>query len=225
MKPVAIAVVSGGMDSVTMAYLLHAQGYDTHILSFYYGQLHSRELYYAELTANKLETKFDIIDLSSVGEQLTGNALTDNIAVPDGHYAEESMRITVVPNRNAIMLAVAFGVAVSRNAELVATAVHGGDHYIYPDCRPSFISAFNTMQRYAVAGFGNPNLTLYTPFIEFGKHDIVTVGAGLGVDFTESWSCYKGGAEHCGTCGTCVERKEAFTLANIFDPTVYSTTI
>src|SRR5450755_2543868 len=125
----AIAIVSGGLDSVTLAYLLHAQGYDLHLLSFNYGQRHSKELAFAELCAQRLNGKFDLIDLSNVGAYLKGSALTDDIDVPDGHYAAPSMAITVVPNRNAIMLAIAYGVAVSEQAEVVAIGAHGGDHF------------------------------------------------------------------------------------------------
>ena len=130
------------------------------------------------------------------------------------------MRITVVPNRNAIMLSIAFGVASARGAEAVATAVHGGDHFIYPDCRPDFIEAFQTMQDHALEGMGR--IRLYTPFVHRTKGDIAAEGLKLGVDFTRTWSCYKGGDIHCGRCGTCVERREAFHLVGGIDPTVYA---
>jgi 7-cyano-7-deazaguanine synthase len=218
---IAIAIVSGGMDSVTLAHYLDAEGYAVHILAFDYGQRHRKELEFSAACAQRLDAPFDLIDLSSVGRHLTGSSLTDTIAVPDGHYAEESMRITVVPNRNAIMLAVAYGVAVARGATVVAAAVHAGDHYIYPDCRQGFVDAFSSMQLLAVEGFGHPDLALLAPFVGIGKHDIVTIGANLHVPYEETWSCYKGGDVHCGTCGTCVERKEAFALAGVVDPTVY----
>lgn len=217
----AIAIVSGGLDSVTLAYHLADRGYALHLVSFDYGQRHKRELDYAATCAQRLHAKHSIIDIRGIGEHLKGSALTDSIAVPHGHYAEESMRITVVPNRNAIMLAAAFGVAVSDGAELVATAVHAGDHFIYPDCRPAFITAFDSMQRLAVEGFGHPDLHLEAPFVHIGKHHIVSIGATLGVPYTETWSCYEGGDMHCGACGTCVERKEAFSLAGVSDPTIY----
>lgn len=219
----AVAIVSGGMDSVTLAYRLKAEGYDLHLLSFDYGQRHRRELEFARLAAQGLGAKHDVIDLSAFGAALLkGSSLTDTISVPDGHYSAETMKITVVPNRNAIMLALAYGVAVAENAEIVAFGVHAGDHFIYPDCRPEFIAAFDAMQRLAVAEFGNPALRLYAPFQHMSKADIAAEGARLGVQFENTWSCYKGGDRHCGTCGTCTERREAFIKAGVTDPTVYA---
>jgi 7-cyano-7-deazaguanine synthase len=217
----AIAIVSGGLDSVTLAYLLHTKGFDLHLLSFDYGQRHKKELVFAELCAKRLEAKFDLIDLSSLGKHLTGSALTDDIPVPDGHYAVPNMAITVVPNRNAIMLSIAYGIAVAEKAELVAIGAHGGDHFIYPDCRPDFINAFDAMQQHAVEGFGHSKLRLEAPFIHIGKHQIVKLGSAWDVPYTDTWSCYKGGEDHCGLCGTCYERREAFKLAGIPDPTIY----
>lgn len=217
----AVAIVSGGMDSVTLAFLLHSQGYALHLLSFDYGQRHKKELGFARKCADRLGAQHDIVDLSALTKFLSGSALTDDIEVPEGHYAADNMRLTVVPNRNAIMLSVAYAVAVAEQADLVATGVHAGDHHIYPDCRPEFVRAFDVMQRAAVEGFGAPGLRLYAPFVEMGKHDIVSAGAGLGVPYVDTWSCYKGGAVHCGVCGTCVERREAFALAGVVDPTEY----
>jgi 7-cyano-7-deazaguanine synthase len=221
MEAKAIAIVSGGLDSVTLAYLLHAEGYQLHLLAFDYGQRHKKELTFAELCAQRLKAEFDVIDLSHFGKYLKGSALTDDIEVPDGHYAAPNMAITVVPNRNAIMLSLAYGIAVAENAEVVAMGVHGGDHFIYPDCRPDFITAFDAMQRHAVEGFGNPKLKLITPFLYVGKHQIVKLGTALQVPYKDTWSCYKGGEKHCSTCGTCVERKESFELAGVPDPTEY----
>ena len=208
-----IAIVSGGMDSVTMAHLLKEQGYELTILSFSYGQRHVKELEFAARCAHRLGATFNLVDLSSVGALLTGSALTDpTIAVPDGHYEAPNMRITVVPNRNAIMLSIAYGVAVAQGADEVATAVHSGDHHIYPDCRPKFIAAFDAMQRLAVEGFGD--IRLSTPFVNMTKAEI---GPGCGVAPLGA-----GGDEHCGKCGTCVERREAFQIAGITDPTSYT---
>src|SRR2546425_7757196 len=151
----AIVIVSGGLDSVSLAYLLHTEGYKLHVLSFDYGQRHKKELFFAHLCAQRLGAEFDVIDVSSISRFLKGSALTDTIPVPEGHYAAPNMAITVVPNRNAIMLSVAFAVAVAEQATIVAVGVHSGDHFIYPDCRPDFIAAFDTMQRLAVEGFGD----------------------------------------------------------------------
>ena len=220
----AVAVVSGGMDSVTLAYLLSSQGYGLRLISIDYGQRHAKELRYARLCAERLGAGFDVVGIPAVGRLLSGSALTDPaVEVPHGHYATENMAATVVPNRNAIMLSIAYGVAVAEGAVVVAAGMHAGDHYVYPDCRPGFIRAFEAMQREAVEGFGDPNLRLHAPFIEKTKAEIVEIGAALGVPYEETWSCYEGGEFHCGLCGTCRERREAFELAGVPDPTTYET--
>jgi 7-cyano-7-deazaguanine synthase len=222
-KPLAIAIVSGGMDSVTLAHLLHDEGWALHLLAVNYGQRHIKELEYARRCADRLGAQFTVADLSNLVSLLGGSALTDrSIDVPLGHYAEPSMAATVVPNRNAIMLSIAYGLAVSIGAERVATGVHAGDHPIYPDCRPRFIAMFEAMERLATEGYSNPQLHLYTPFVKIGKQDICAIGTELDVPYEETWSCYQGGDVHCGRCGTCVERKEAFQLAGVPDPTVYA---
>lgn len=215
-----IVICSGGLDSVTLAYKTAKESTLIGLISFDYGQRHKRELAYAAIAAKALGVPHHILDISNVGKMLSGSALTDDVDVPDGHYAEENMKATVVPNRNAIMLAIAYGVASAQGADRVAAAVHGGDHFIYPDCRPGFIRAFETMQNHALEGYSN--ISLFTPFLEKAKADIVAEGATLGVDFANTWSCYKGGEIHCGRCGTCVERREAFDIAGVADPTVYA---
>lgn len=217
----AVAVVSGGIDSVTLAHLLHSEGWKLHLLAFDYGQRHKKELEFARRCAGRLGAKIDVVDLSALRVLLHGSALTDDIEVPHGHYAAPNMSVTVVPNRNAIFLTLAYGSAVADHAQMVAIGVHAGDHFIYPDCRPAFIESFDQMQRLAVEGCGDENLHLHAPFVQYSKTDIVKLGAQIGVPFEETWSCYEGGEIHCGLCGTCVERKEAFALANVFDPTEY----
>ncbi|MCA1490448.1 7-cyano-7-deazaguanine synthase QueC [Sinorhizobium alkalisoli] len=214
-----IVICSGGLDSVTLAHKVAAQHELVRLVSFDYGQRHRKELDFAAACARRLGVPHQLIDISEIGRHLTGSALTDDVEVPDGHYAEETMKTTVVPNRNAIMLAIAFGVAAARNAEAVATAVHGGDHFIYPDCRPGFINAFQSMQDHALEGYAE--VRLYAPYVNVSKADIVADGAKHDTPFAETWSCYKGGVRHCGRCGTCVERREAFHLAGIADPTDY----
>lgn len=215
-----LVICSGGLDSVSLAHITAAQHRLTRLVSFDYGQRHRKELDFAAAAAKRLGVPHHLIDMRPIGAALTGSALTDDIDVPDGHYAEETMRITVVPNRNAIMLAIGFGVAAANKDEAVATAVHGGDHFIYPDCRPDFTRAFETMQRHALDGYAD--VRLVTPFVTRTKADIVVEGAKFGTPFAETWSCYKGGAVHCGRCGTCVERREAFHLAKVPDPTIYA---
>lgn len=218
-----IAIVSGGLDSVTLAHLLAAQKVELHLLAFDYGQKHRKELDFARDCATRLGASFNLVDLTSLTPLIAGNALTDaSVSVPHGHYAAANMAITVVPNRNAIFLSLAYGVAVAHGAQMVGFGVHSGDHFVYPDCRPAFVEVFELMQKKAVEGFGDPDLKLYTPFLKTDKSGIVTQGAKLGVDFTRTWSCYEGGEIHCGECGTCVERKEAFAKAKVADPTSYA---
>ncbi|WOS66516.1 7-cyano-7-deazaguanine synthase QueC [Sinorhizobium fredii] len=214
-----IVICSGGLDSVSLAHRIAADHELLGLLSFDYGQRHRKELDFAAACARRLGVPHQVIDIREIGRHLTGSALTGDIDVPDGHYAEETMKTTVVPNRNAIMLAIAFGVATARKADAVAAAVHGGDHFIYPDCRPGFIDAFQTMQNHALEGYAD--VTLHTPYVNVSKADIVADGAKHHTPFAETWSCYKGGARHCGRCGTCVERREAFHLAGVVDPTEY----
>lgn len=214
-----LVVCSGGLDSVTLAYKVAKENKLAALLSFNYGQRHKKELDFARQSAKDLGVKHHIIDISGYGALLTGSALTDDVDVPDGHYAEETMKITVVPNRNAIMLSMAYGLACALKLNAVAAAFHGGDHFIYPDCRPDFAKYFEEMQNHALEGLGE--IKLYTPYINVGKEEIAADGARLGVPFEKTWSCYKGGEIHCGRCGTCVERREAFDLAGIDDPTKY----
>jgi 7-cyano-7-deazaguanine synthase len=223
--PTTVVICSGGLDSVTLAHKLAAEGRRLHLLSFDYGQRHGKELDFARACAARLGTPHEAVDIADLGRLLGGSALTGAQAVPEGHYAQATMKATVVPNRNAIMLAIAFGLAAGEAAAAggrgaVAAAVHGGDHFIYPDCRPGFVAAFAAMQSHALEDLAE--IALLTPFLETSKAGIVAEGARLGVPFAETWSCYKGGALHCGRCGTCVERREAFDLAGVADPTGYA---
>lgn len=215
-----LVICSGGLDSVSLAHIVADKRHLTRLVSFDYGQRHHKELYFAAAAARRLDVPHHLIDMRPIGAALTGSALTDDIEVPDGHYAEETMRITVVPNRNAIMLAIGFGIAAAEGDDAVATAVHGGDHFIYPDCRPAFTRAFEAMQQAALDGYAH--VQLHAPFVDHSKADIVREGALHGTPFAETWSCYKGEYLHCGRCGTCVERREAFHLANVPDPTTYA---
>ncbi len=218
-----VTTLSGGLDSVTLAHVLSAEGFDLIALSYDYGQRHVKEIECAVRCADELGADHHVVDLRSVGALLTGSALTDaGIDVPEGHYTDASMAATVVPNRNAIMLSVAVGVAVARGATAVATAVHAGDHPVYPDCRPAFIDAVQHEASVGNEGFLVDGFQVLAPFLHLGKDEIVRRGAALGVPFAATWSCYVGGPRHCGRCGTCVERREAFELAGVDDPTAYA---
>lgn len=217
-----VAIVSGGMDSATLVAHYLTADKALQLLSFDYGQRHRKELAYASQLAEHHGLPWQVVDLRGLTPLLATSALTnDAIPVPDGHYAEDSMKATVVPNRNAIMLAIAAGVASSQGANVVAIGVHAGDHFIYPDCRPAFIEAMSVAMQHGTAGFGD--VRVEAPFLRYSKATIARLGATFGVDFAGTWSCYKGGKVHCGTCGTCTERAEAFDLARVPDPTVYAT--
>lgn len=219
-----LALLSGGMDSTTLVAKLRGDSHSVETVSINYGQRHVKEMEAAERVADHYDLHHMTVDLSTLREHLSGSSLTDDsVPVPDGHYAEQSMRATVVPNRNLIMLSVAAGIAVARGLDAVATAVHGGDHFIYPDCRPGFIGAagaaiFLGTDTFAANGRG---VDLMAPFLWYDKATIAALGNQLDAPLHLSWSCYKGGTVHCGTCGTCVERHEAFEVAGVFDPTVY----
>ncbi|MGW2544226.1 7-cyano-7-deazaguanine synthase QueC [Kitasatospora sp. NPDC001574] len=219
----AVVIASGGLDSTTVAYWLADRGSRLSLLSFDYGQRHRKELDFARRIADRLGARHEEVDLGGLGRLLTGSALTDPaVGVPDGHYTAESMSSTVVPNRNAIMLDVAVGLAVAWGADAVAFGPHAGDHAVYPDCRSSFLDLFAETAKAGNEGFLADGFEVLAPFIDMAKADIVEVGRRVGVPFEDTWSCYKGGELHCGTCGTCTERIEAFSLAGVEDPTEYA---
>lgn len=214
-----VAIFSGGLDSTVLLHELLADGDEVLALSVDYGQRHRVELHYAERMAKRLGCEWRIADLSRIGDLLAGSSQTSaDVPVPHGHYAEESMKQTVVPNRNMIMLAVAAGWAIGRKADRLAYGAHAGDHTIYPDCRPEFVAAM----RHVLGLADWHQLDLHCPFLGLSKADIVRRGATLDVDFAATWSCYEGGSIHCGLCGTCHERREAFSLAGVPDPTEYA---
>jgi 7-cyano-7-deazaguanine synthase len=214
----SVAIFSGGLDSTVLLHHLLERGDEVLALSVDYGQRHRRELTHAAAIADKLGLEWRLADLNAIVPLLAGSSLTTaEVSVPHGHYAEDSMKQTVVPNRNMIMLAVAGGWAISRRCQRIVYGAHAGDHTIYPDCRPEFAAALG--QALALADW-HP-VELHTPFIGMTKSEIVSLGARLQVDFGATWSCYEGGDAHCGACGTCVERREAFRLAGVPDPTRY----
>lgn len=216
MKKDAVLILSGGMDSVTMLY-----DYQERIavaISFDYGSNHNaKEIPFAQLHCRRLGIEHLVIPLEFIHRYFDSSLLQGAEAIPEGHYAADNMKSTVVPFRNAIMLSVAVGLAESRHLNYVMMANHGGDHTIYPDCRPEFVKAFSDA---AVAGTYE-KVEVWAPYTTLTKVDIAKRGKELGIDYSETWSCYKGGDVHCGRCGTCVERKEALEQAGIADHTVY----
>ncbi len=214
-------LLSGGMDSVTVLYEALRTHEVASCLSFDYGSKHNaREIPFAELHAGRNGIPHHLVNLDFMDRLFQSDLLRSGGAIPDGHYAEESMKKTVVPFRNGIMLAIAAGHAESIGAEAVVIAAHSGDHAIYPDCREPFMQAMGD----AIKEGSYARIRLLRPFIAMDKAAIAGRGAELGIDFSETWSCYKGGEIHCGTCGTCVERREAFLLAGLPDPTLYEQT-
>lgn len=212
----SVIIVSGGMDSIT---LLH--DYKDRIalgISFDYGSNHNaKEIPFAELHCKRLGIKHITIPLEFMHKYFKSSLLEGADAIPEGHYEDENMKSTVVPFRNGIMLAIAAGIAESNGLDHVMIANHGGDHAIYPDCRPEFISAMSS----ATSAGSYNGVTVIAPYTSITKGDIARRGKELGIDYTETWSCYKGGDKHCGKCGTCVERKEALRDAGIEDLTEY----
>jgi 7-cyano-7-deazaguanine synthase len=215
----SLVIYSGGLDSTVLLYTLHSAGHGLSALSVNYGQRHGCELACAAAICRDLGVPHKVADLSSIQSLLAGSSLTSpEIDVAEGHYTEENMKTTVVPNRNMILLALATGHALSVGAQQVAYAAHSGDHAIYPDCRNEFADAMAE----AMALCDWQQVELSRPFVDWTKADIVRRGAELGVPFAKTWSCYKGGNTHCGRCGTCIERREAFDLADVDDPTEYA---
>lgn len=214
-------LLSGGMDSVTVFYEALRSHDVTACISFDYGSKHNaREIPFAKIHAGRNGTTHHTVSLDFMDRLFKSDLLRSGGEIPEGHYAEKSMKQTVVPFRNGIMLAVATGYAESIGADGVVIAAHSGDHAIYPDCREPFMQAMGeAMEQGTYAG-----IKLLRPFIAMDKAGIARRGVELGIDFSETWSCYKGGEIHCGVCGTCVERREAFILAGLPDPTVYEQT-
>lgn len=215
-KKDSVIIVSGGMDSITMLY-----DYKDSIalgISFDYGSNHNaKEIPLAAMHCKRLGIKHITIPLEFMHQYFKSSLLEGADAIPEGNYADENMRSTVVPFRNGIMLAVAIGIAESNNLTKVLIANHGGDHTIYPDCRPEFIEAID----HAATAGTYVGAHVVAPYTNITKTDIARKGKELGIDYSETWSCYKGGEHHCGKCGTCVERKEALHEAGIEDTTIY----
>jgi len=217
-KPKVVVLLSGGMDSVSALYDAMQDLQVVAAISFDYGAKHNhKEIPFAAYHCRKLKIEHEVIHLDFVGDLFKSDLLKSGGQIPDGHYEEETMKNTVVPFRNGIMLSIAAGFAESRAVEGLVIAAHAGDHAIYPDCREEFMRAMSDAIRLGTYA----GIKLLRPFIAMTKAEIAARGSALGVDFSQTWSCYKGGVLHCGTCGTCVERREAFILAGVPDPTIY----
>lgn len=212
----SIIIVSGGMDSVTLLY-----DYKDRIalgISFDYGSNHNaKEIPFARWHCEQLGIEHITIDLAFMPKYFKSSLLEGADAIPEGHYADENMKSTVVPFRNGIMLSIAAGIAESRGLKYVMMANHGGDHTIYPDCRPEFVEAMSEATKAGTF----PGIEILAPYTDITKADIAMRGKALGIDYSKTWSCYKGGDVHCGKCGTCMERKEALRDAGIADTTIY----
>jgi 7-cyano-7-deazaguanine synthase len=221
MKKKVVVLVSGGMDSVSALYEARNSHEVTAALSFDYGSKHNhKEIPFAAFHSERLGIPHRVIPLNFVAELFKSDLLSSGGAIPDGHYEEQTMKQTVVPFRNGIMLSIAAGFAESNEAQALLIAAHAGDHAIYPDCREDFMKSIADAIRLGTYA----QIDILRPFIRLTKAEIARRGHELGVDFSKTWSCYKGGAIHCGVCGTCVERREAFILAIIPDPTIYAET-
>ena len=216
-----VVLCSGGMDSVTALHWARVHHAVTAVLSFDYGAKHNhREIPFALEHARKIGAPHQVIPLDFIGKYFVSDLLQSGGDIPEGHYAAENMRRTVVPFRNGIMLAAAAGFAESVGAAGLVIAAHSGDHTIYPDCREDFMRAMGDALRLGT----DAGIELLRPFIALNKGQIVAEGVRLGVDYARTWSCYMGGKVHCGKCGTCVERREAFQQAGVPDPTIYAST-
>ena len=212
----AVLIISGGLDSTTLMYWMKSKGYDLFALSLDYGQKHKKELAMAAEHCKKLNVPHQNISLESIKGIFEKSSLVGEKEVPEGSYSEDNMTSTVVPNRNMILLSIAIAYAIDKNASTVFYGAHSGDHSLYPDCRPSFVEA---MKKAAELCHYYP-VTIEAPFLYKSKAEIVKIGSELKVDFSLTWSCYKGGDVPCGVCGTCIERAKAFSENELIDPLI-----
>lgn len=212
-----VVIYSGGMDSYTVLHKALRDGKTVHALSFDYGQRHKKELEYAARVCESLHIPHKVVDISAINSLIGGSSLTSDVAVPEGHYEEPSMKQTVVPNRNMILLSMAVGYAVSLEANEVYYGAHSGDHAIYPDCRPEFVEKMSDVCRIA----NYTAVEIVTPYIDVSKTAILTDGLNMGLNYGETWTCYNGREKACGKCGACQERLEAFKDNGLVDPLEY----
>jgi 7-cyano-7-deazaguanine synthase len=214
-----VIIYSGGLDSYTMLMDLLYKNKSISAISFDYGQRHDKELEFAKRVCSKHDIEHIVVDINSINKLMQGSSLTSDIDIPEGHYEDENMKSTVVPNRNMIFISLATAYAVSIGANEVWTGVHAGDHAIYPDCRGEFIDKINEVTKIS----NYESVEVKAPFIEMSKIGIVDIGKRLGIDYSDAWTCYKGNEFACGKCGSCQERLEAFDQNDIKDPMRYET--
>ena len=211
MKEKVVVIYSGGMDSFTLINLVAQQGYDVFALSFNYGQRHKKELEYAAEVCNQLNINHKIVDVQIINDLVQGSALTTGkIKVPEGHYADPNMKLTVVPNRNMIMLSLAIGYAVSIGATKVFYGAHAGDHAVYMDCRPEFVDAMKKAARIA----NYESVEIEAPFLYIDKGAILKIGLGMDLDYSKTWTCYNGREKACGRCGSCIMESQKVLMSN-----------
>ena len=213
-----IVVYSGGLDSFTLLNEAIRSGKDVSALSFDYGQKHNKELHFVEKFCAQESIDSKIVNVSSIKELYQGSSLTDEIDIPKGHYEDDSMKSTVVPNRNMILISLALGYAVTKEAEEVWFGAHSGDHAIYPDCRPEFVEKMDAVAR--IANYSP--IAVKAPYIAMSKTEILAIGLNMQLDYGLTWTCYEGKELACGSCGACHERLESFAANNVIDPIKYS---
>lgn len=218
-SPRAVVIYSGGMDSFTVLHQALSEGHEVFPVSFHYGQRHARELDAASAVCEQLGLSHQVIDLRAITPLIDNSALTGDVDVPSGDYAPDNLAVTVVPNRNMIMLSLAVGYAVNIGAKVCYYGAHGGDHVIYPDCRPEFVDAMNAVTR--IANLQPVEIT--APFLHASKADILRKGLTMGLDYSKTWTCYQGQEVACGSCSACRERLAAFAACNVNDPLSYAT--
>ena len=212
-----VVVYSGGMDSFTLINFALKQDHEVSAISFDYGQKHRKELDSATDFCKSRSISLEVSNISGIKPLLKGSALTDNIEVPRGHYEDQTMKMTVVPNRNMIMISLSIAYAISIDFEEVWYGAHSGDHSIYPDCRPEFLESINKTSKLA----NYESIEIRAPFINLSKSEILSKGLGMNLDYSQTWTCYEGKVQACGKCGACVERLEAFEENNEKDPIEY----
>ena len=217
MSEKAVVVYSGGMDSFTVLNTAIQNGLDVYALSFNYGQKHSKELEVAARACRELGVSHKVVDITAINSLMANSSLTSDAEIPEGHYEDDNMKSTVVPNRNMVLLSMAIAYAVSLEAGKVYYGAHSGDHHIYPDCRPEFVEAMNAVSKIA----NYQSVEIVTPFLHSSKGEILKAGLDMNLNYANTWTCYNGREKSCGKCGACYERLEAFAEQGTTDPLDY----